>query len=328
MSQLSEFQKTCDQELIMYLQKKEGELSKVSAEASILIRIISTFIQNGGKRIRPALYYFASTSYGANKEEALKLSLTFELFQTFCLIHDDIIDQSPLRRGQQTVHIKHDIPTAILAGDMALMLADEIFLAEYPSSSVKQIYNTFKQEVLLGEYLDTIFHQDATTVMDLKTARYTFMRPVELGLQHAEVDQHIIDIWKSAMHDIGIAFQLKDDLMGVFGSEDDMGKSPDSDLQEGKYTHLIELFKRHASTSQLEEFNTLFKKKELTHADCDNLRTMLREYDIPSVIQQEITQSIQHTKKKLNAISHVVLHDVAEEILSFIQDMRMIKYSL
>ena len=178
MSQLSEFQKTCDQELILHLQKKELELSKVSAEASILIRIISTFIQNGGKRIRPALYYFASISYGANKEEALNLSLTFELFQTFCLIHDDIIDQSPLRRGKPTVHTEYDIPTAILAGDMALMLADELFFAENLSSSIKQIYDTFKQEVLLGEYLDTIGHQDAKTVMDLKTARYTFMRPV------------------------------------------------------------------------------------------------------------------------------------------------------
>ncbi len=326
MSQLSEFQKTCDQELILHLQKKELELSKVSAEASILIRIISTFIQNGGKRIRPALYYFASISYGANKEEALNLSLTFELFQTFCLIHDDIIDQSPLRRGKPTVHTEYDIPTAILAGDMALMLADELFFAENLSSSIKQIYDTFKQEVLLGEYLDTIGHQDAKTVMDLKTARYTFMRPVELGLQNAEVDQKIIEAWKRIMHDIGITFQLKDDLMGVFGSEDSIGKSVDSDLQEGKHTHLIELFKKRASVVQLKQFNTLFEKKEVTHADCDNLRTMLKEYDIPSVIQQEITQSIQYTKKKLNAISHVVLHDVAEEILLFIQDMRMIKY--
>lgn len=326
MSQLSVFQKSCNEALEEYLQKKECELSKVSAEASILIGIISSFIKQGGKRIRPALYYFASTSYGANKDEVLRQSMTFELFQTFCLMHDDIIDLSPLRRGKATVHTEYDIPTAILAGDMALMCADELFFEKPLSSTVKHIYNSFKQEVWLGEYLDTTGHKDVKTVMDLKTARYTFMRPVELGLQKTEVDQKIIDIWKSAMHDIGITFQLKDDLMGIFGSEKVIGKSVDSDLQEGKHTHLIELLKKRASPAQLEQFNTLFKKKKLSHTDCDNLRTMLIDQGIPSTIQQEITQSIQHTKKKMQSIPHVALHDVVEDIISFIQDMRMIKY--
>jgi len=325
MSKISSFKKECDSSLLEYLQKKKSNLSKISSDASILIRIISSFIQNGGKRIRPALYYFASTSYGMNKEEALRISLTFELFQTFCLIHDDIIDQSPLRRGKPTVHTQHDTPTAIMAGDMALMLADEIFFAKQPSASVKQIYDIFKQEVLLGEYLDTIHHPDIESTMDIKTARYTFIRPVELGLQAAKVDEKTIDAWKGIMRTIGMSFQLKDDLLGVFGSEVKTGKSSDSDLQEKKKTHIIKLFKEQAAPDQLQKFTSLFEKKELSHEDCNSIRSLFATYDISPSIQKEILQNIDYSKEKLHKIPHVALHDVVKEALFFISDMSMIK---
>ncbi|MDA1316741.1 MAG: polyprenyl synthetase family protein [bacterium] len=324
MKNISSFKKECDGALIEFLQKKETELSTMSNDASILIRIISSFIQNGGKRIRPALYYFASTSYGIDKNEAMRLSLTFELFQTFCLIHDDIIDQSPLRRGNKTVHSQYNIPTAILAGDMALMLADEIFFEKPPSASVKQTYDTFKQEVLLGEYLDSTNHPDVETIMDLKTARYTFIRPVELGLQTAQVDQKIIDTWKHIMYQIGIAFQLKDDLTGVYGIEVITGKSSDSDLQEKKNTYLIELFKQNASTDQLKVFNNLFKKKKLKSGDCDQIRSLFTQCTIPTLVQAEIIQKVNNSKESLHSIPYVKLHDLVEEVLAHIVDFGMI----
>ena len=125
--------------------------------------------------MRPAIFYYAFLSYASqNSTKVLKLSFIFELFHSFALIHDDIIDNSDLRRGKPTVHKKYDLSTAILAGDLALMLADEIFSQEITKLQIINLYNEFKQELVIGEYLDTIRIDDVNKIMELKTARYSF----------------------------------------------------------------------------------------------------------------------------------------------------------
>ncbi|PIT88973.1 MAG: hypothetical protein COU27_02800, partial [Candidatus Levybacteria bacterium CG10_big_fil_rev_8_21_14_0_10_36_7] len=210
-------------------------------DGSRLLSVVADFISNSGKLFRPALFYFAFTSHNRNISLAKKQCLIFEFIHSFWLIHDDLIDQAELRRGKQTVHKKYNLATAVLGGNLALMLADEIFYGMQPSSKLQKIYDSFKQEVLIGQYLDSIGSTNIQTVMELKTARYSFVRPVEIGLQMAGVDGKTVAYWKKLMHRIGMTFQLKDDLLGVFGDVKKIGKSADSDLIEGKNTLLIQL---------------------------------------------------------------------------------------
>ena len=299
MKQLREFQTMFDVRIFEFLKRKKEEFSLIDSETIVFIDILSEFIKNGGKRIRPALFYFATKSYKGNLDDALVQSMSFEFFQAFCLIHDDIIDKSELRRGNPTVHTKYGQNTAILVGDMALMIADEIFFSLDCSDKVIKTYNSFKQEVLMGEYLDSIGSKNTQKVMELKTARYTFVRPVELALQLLDIDPNKIDRWKNVLLSIRNSFQLKDDLIGVFGDEKIIGKSSDSDLREGKYTRLIKLFEQEAQSSERVAFNQLFKKSTLSHNDCQMFRKMLENKKVPQQVKQQIHQDIVTIKQEL-----------------------------
>jgi len=324
MKNLQNFQKLFDIAIFQYLRKKEAQLSQIDSDASVLIRILTEFIKNGGKRIRPALFYYASVSYGGDKEDALMRSMAFELFQTFCLIHDDLIDKSDLRRGKPTVHTKYGQATAILSGDMAMMIADEVFLKFESSERVKKTYNIFKQEVILGEYLESIGSKDTQKVMDLKTARYSFVRPVELAFFILNRDQQLINIWKKVLHEIGMIFQLKDDLMGVFGKKESIGKSTTSDLQEGKYTQLIEFFDTKASSSKKQQFYHVFKQGHLSEKDSHLLRNMLKEENVPEKMIDKISKKNFVIKQDLKKIHEVPLHHILYDILAGIEDMSVI----
>jgi len=324
MRNLREFQKIFDVRIFEYLKKKKAEFLLIDSEAIVFIDILSEFIKNGGKRIRPALFYFATKSYKGNLDDALTRSIAFEFFQAFCLIHDDIIDQSKLRRGNPTVHTKYGQNTAILVGDMALMIADEIFFSLACSDLVTKTYNHFKQEVMIGEYLDLLGSKNTQKVMELKTARYTFVRPVELALQLLALDQNQIDRWKNVLLSIGNTFQLKDDLVGVFGDEKIIGKSSDSDLFEGKYTELVRLFEIEADENEHRKFHALFGTSELDNVGCDELRNMLIEKRAPQKIQKIILKNSIHIKQKLQAIDEVALHGILAEVLSNIENMSMI----
>src|SRR3989339_411248 len=190
MKLLSDFKKQFDKEINIYLDKKIKLAEKIDKKASDLFKIIQEFINNGGKRLRPAIFYFAFLSYSPqNPTKILKLSFIFELFHSFALIHDDIIDNSNLRRGELTVHKKYNLSTAILAGDLALMLADEIFTEQIKGRKIIDLYNEFKQELLIGEYLDTVKIDDVDKIMELKTARYSFVKPAVIALNLSIVDK-------------------------------------------------------------------------------------------------------------------------------------------
>ena len=151
MKQLREFQTMFDVRIFEFLKRKKEEFSLIDSETIVFIDILSEFIKNGGKRIRPALFYFATKSYKGNLDDALVQSMSFEFFQAFCLIHDDIIDKSELRRGNPTVHTKYGQNTAILVGDMALKIANEkVFSLDCSNKEIKT-YNSCKQAALMGE---------------------------------------------------------------------------------------------------------------------------------------------------------------------------------
>jgi len=310
MKLLENFQKEFNGEIEFYLEKKEKEWENLDKEAPFLIKIIKEFIERGGKRLRPAIFYYAYLSYAKEKlKEIFKLSLVFELFHTFALIHDDIIDRSNLRRNKPTIHKKYDLPTAILVGDLSLMLADELFfyglenlkLANERRRKIVGLYNQLKQEVLIGEYLDYKKINNVYKIMELKTARYSFVKPAAIGFNLAGVEEKEIIKWEKILKETGILFQISDDFLGTFAKAKAIGKPIDSDLKEGKNTLVVEKFLERASRQEKEKFFSFFGKGKIKKEDFSWYKNILFKYKIFDNLKHQIIKQSEEIREKLQA---------------------------
>jgi len=264
---LNEFKVRLDSVLESFLSIKTIEAGEISSEAAGLVNEIGRFTRNGGKRVRPLFVYAGYLSSGGLAQEAILVaSLSVEMLHTFALIHDDIIDNSDLRRGQPTTHkmfeSTHQIkkfkgnPTefglsaAILAGDIAVSFANEILNeSPFPNERIrraKYYFNKMKQEVEIGQYLDVVngYKQEVNEdevlkVLEYKTAKYTVERPLHIGAALAGADPDIYKVFTAYGLPFGQAFQIQDDILGTFGETKKIGKPNDSDIKEGKKTILI-----------------------------------------------------------------------------------------
>lgn len=232
---------------------------------------LEDFVLRGGKRTRPA---FAWTGWlgaggdpsGDQAESVLTACAALELVQACALIHDDIIDSSRTRRGFPTVHVDFEdrhrdhgwggdsahfgVSVAILIGDLALTWADDMVAAAGLDAAARArfapVWAAMRTEVMGGQLLDV--HGEAGAddsvaaalrINRYKTAAYTVERPLHLGAALARADPELIAAYREFGTDIGIAFQLRDDLLGVFGDPAVTGKPSGDDLREGKRTVLV-----------------------------------------------------------------------------------------
>lgn len=200
----------------------------------------------GGKRIRPVLALLGNELFGGNAEDALPAAMAVELFHNFSLIHDDLMDHSPMRRGQATVHEKWNSTIAILSGDLMLVKAFEP-LHRLPSSIQKDCRYWFEKtaiEVCEGQQLDMNFeHEKSITTNDyiamitLKTA-VLLGCSLYLGARTGGASVHDAEQLAEAGKELGIAFQLRDDYLDAFGGEE-FGKRIGNDILANKKTFLL-----------------------------------------------------------------------------------------
>ncbi|MBT2458322.1 polyprenyl synthetase family protein [Streptomyces sp. ISL-86] len=237
------------------------------------------FVFAGGKRLRPLLcvcgWYAAG---GSGKPDAVvQAAAALEMFHAFALIHDDLMDHSDTRRGSPTVHrslAEHHRPAwgraaaerlgasgAILVGDLALAWSDELLhTASLPPgrlAAVLPIIDTMRSEVMYGQYLDLLAtgrpSGDVTIPMRIiryKTAKYTVERPLHVGAAIAGAGSGTLDTLSAYALPLGEAFQMRDDLLGVYGDPVQTGKSCLEDLREGKHTVLLALALQRADPAQ------------------------------------------------------------------------------
>lgn len=317
MNLLSDFKKQFDREINIYLDEKIKLAEKIDKKGSDLFKIIKEFINNGGKRFRPAIFYYAYLSYSSkNLLSALKFSFIFELFQSFALIHDDIIDNSDLRRGHPTVNKKYDLSAAILSGDLALMLTDEVFIQERNKFETINLFNEFKQELLIGQYLDTIKINNVNKIMELKTARYSFIKPAEIALSMVEADKNDVEKWKDILKETGILFQMKDDFEGTLADEKTLGKPTDSDIKEGKNTLLTEKFLKKSNSQEKKRFYTFFGKQNLKKDDFIWYKNVLAKYKIDNEIKENIINGLIKIEKELDIhFPNKILAQLMKEVI-------------
>lgn len=244
-----------------------GVASSVSIkEPEHLYEPIKYILSIGGKRVRPALTLMTCDVLTGKYEEALPAALAVELFHNFSLMHDDIMDNAPLRRGQQSVHEKWDVNTAILSGDAMLILAYRFF-ENYDPVKFRDLSRLFSKTALLvceGQQLDMDFEkredveiEEYLQMIENKTA-VLLGAAMEMGAIVAGASEEEKSIMYEFGKNLGVAFQLQDDYLDVFGDPDSFGKQVGGDIMENKKTYLYLMVKELGTDVQIQEMMNLF----------------------------------------------------------------------
>ncbi|HEX6351923.1 polyprenyl synthetase family protein [Actinophytocola sp.] len=264
-----------------YLTERRADLPELAQTFATAVDTLSDFALRGGKRIRPTFAWWGwraagGAASGPDAEAVLTAVSALELIQTCALVHDDLMDASELRRGNPTVHVRFaeahragawlgeperfGMAAAILLGDLALAWADDMFTGAPLSEDMRQAarapWLAMRAEMFAGQYLDVLAQAEgdesedrALGVARLKTAAYTVERPLHMGVALAGAEADTITAVRRFGTDIGVAFQLRDDLLGVYGDTEVTGKPAGDDLREGKRTLLVSLGLRYAEAA-------------------------------------------------------------------------------
>lgn len=247
---------------------------RLGEEVDVPLADLEDFVEGGGKRIRPAYCHWGWVIGGGDpqSDDAMGGGCALELLHAFALVHDDVMDGSPTRRGSPTVWARFidrhqeagwqgegrrfGEAAAILVGDIAMVMADRC-LGNAPPE-VRQVWDALRTELNMGQYLDVlgtargaVTADGARTIMRNKTAGYTIVRPLQLGAALAGRADLADDLEAHGMP-LGIAFQMRDDMLGAFGDSDRTGKPVGDDLTEGKPTVLLALARDAATPAQLD----------------------------------------------------------------------------
>jgi geranylgeranyl diphosphate synthase type II len=238
----------------------------VVKEPKNLYEPIDYILSLGGKKLRPILALLSADAFGIDYRKALDVALAIEVFHNFTLIHDDIMDDAPLRRGKVTVHEKWDINTGILSGDAMLILAYQ-YLESYDAPVFKKLTQLFSKtgvEVCEGQQLDIDFE----TRTDVSLEEYMYMIKLKTSvlvgsaLQMGAIIAEVSDEQSSKIYDfglnLGIAFQLQDDYLDAFGDPEIFGKQVGGDIIENKKTYLYLLTLDTLKGKEKEKFEELF----------------------------------------------------------------------
>jgi len=225
---------------------------------------INYILQLGGKRLRPVLTLMTAEIFETNHIIALDAALSIEVFHNFSLVHDDIMDDAPLRRGQETVHEKWDINTGILSGDAMLIMAYQLF-ENYPPDTFQALAKLFSKtalEVCEGQQYDVDFEtRDNVTISEyLKMIEYKTAVLVGAAMKMGAIVANANEDDQNSVYQfgrlLGIAFQLQDDYLDAFGDPKTFGKQVGGDIIENKKTYLylkaLEFLKENESR-QLEQ---------------------------------------------------------------------------
>lgn len=252
---------TYNDALIQHLEKKVSV-----KEPKSLYEPIQYILNLGGKRLRPILTLMTTDFFGASYTDALDASLAVEMFHNFSLVHDDIMDNAPLRRGNETVHEKWDTNTGILSGDAMLILAYQLF-ETYEPSIFRQLAILFSKtalEVCEGQQYDVDFETrtDVTIPEYIKMIEYKTAVLIGASLQMGAIIAKASSSCKDKIYDfgkyLGIAFQLQDDYLDAFGNPETFGKQVGGDIMANKKTFLYLTALQKSTLSQAKMLTSMF----------------------------------------------------------------------
>ena len=242
------------------------ETLSLQKEPKNLYEPIQYIISLGGKRLRPVLTLMASEIFDIDCKKALAAATAVEVFHNFSLIHDDIMDDAPLRRGNETVHEKWNINTGILSGDAMLILAYQFF-EQYEPKTFRELAKLFSKtalEVCEGQQYDVDFEtrDDVSIAEYLKMIEYKTAVLVGAAMKMGAIVAETSEENKNLIYDfglnLGIAFQLQDDYLDAFGNPETFGKQVGGDIIENKKTYLYLKALEFGNSEEKEQLLHLF----------------------------------------------------------------------
>jgi geranylgeranyl diphosphate synthase type I len=326
--------------LTSFLDIQEERLAAIGPELAEQVQAARD-ATSGGKRLRPSFCYWGFRAAGGDPEQQpiLKAAASLEMLHVSALVHDDVMDSSDVRRGAPAAHRRFEalqrarseasgrggdpvgfgIGAAILLGDLCLIWADEMMHTSgfdaASLASASKFFDAVRVEVTAGQYLDLVAQASGEADMDralrvlrYKAATYTVERPLHIGAALGRGGQQLIDSLSAYGLPLGEAFQLRDDLLGVFGDPALTGKPAGDDLREGKRTVLTAYAVDHASEVQLTEFDRLFGRPDLDDDEIQLLREILQDSRAVQACEDLITE---RTEDALDALERSPIEDKA-----------------
>jgi geranylgeranyl diphosphate synthase type I len=308
-----------DELLERFLAARAAELAELDPRLSALAGEIGGLVAAGGKRLRPAFVFWGHQAGGGDDPAVVHVAAAVEMLHTFALLHDDVMDRAVTRRGRPVAQRRFaalhatdrlggddewfGTSAAILAGDLAFVWADQL-LDLAPTVGLAPVRRTFtalRVEVMAGQYLDLRLDgatradpDDARRVALLKSGRYTVTRPLQVGLALAGGNDTRVAAALAGYGDaIGVAFQLRDDILGLFGDPALTGKGTGDDLRAGKRTLLMVRALALASPRQRVILNSSLGDPNLGHGEVERCREIVVETGALAAVETLLAS--QHT---------------------------------
>ncbi|MDT7547177.1 MAG: geranylgeranyl diphosphate synthase, type [Actinomycetota bacterium] len=334
-----------DKALAAFLSGQGTRLDAISASLVSVQDAISDFLLTGGKRMRPAFCYWGWRGAGGqDTDAAVAAAACLELLQACALIHDDVMDRSDTRRGRPAMHRRfaalhrgeqwHGDPeafgmsAAILLGDLCLIWADEMLntsgIGAEALLRAQPVYDEMRVELMAGQYLDLIEQargggtvESALRVARYKSAKYTIEKPLHLGAVLAGAGQDVLDGYSGYGLPLGEAFQLRDDVLGVFGDPSQTGKPAGDDLREGKRTALIAMALTKATPGQAAVVRRHLGDPHLSSAGVGELREVIRDTGALARVEHLIGELMD------DALTAIAAAPVDEEARRVLQELAL-----
>ena len=316
-----------EERLEAFLRDKTAEATRISPGAEELIRVLSEFTLRGGKRLRAGLVYYGHRCFSGRDTEAVwNVAMWLELVQSFLLIHDDVIDEDDTRRGGRTVHRHYsDLhreryhrrdpehfgeSMAILCGDLALALANEIHgrlvLHEPVRGAILDTMHRMVSHVIYGECMDVlseveaeVSEQDILGIGMLKTASYTVEGPLHMGALLGGAGGEDMERFSRYAIPLGNAFQVQDDILGLFGDAARLGKPVGSDIREGKKTLLILKALEKADPDQRALLERMLGNKDVAEEEVKEIRQLVVETGALDACKEMARKLVEDSRRAL-----------------------------
>lgn len=320
-----------DAELAAFLDERAAALDRLGPDVVPVLEAARSLVLDGGKRLRPIFVYWGwRTVRGADDDDRALVgaAASLELLHACALVHDDVMDASATRRGRPsahtafaTMHRAHawtgdpDVfgtAAAIVLGDLLLSWADAMFArAGVAGGTARGVYDEMRQLVMAGQYLDVLSQargafdaDEALRVIEFKTSKYTIEGPLHLGAAVADAPAPVFEVLTAYGLALGEAFQLRDDVLGVFGDPSVTGKPAGDDLREGKHTLLTALAMEAAGTEEARTLRAGLGDRALDDGQVAELRGVIVATGALDQVEQRIAERAAQARAAL-ATQHV-----------------------
>ena len=329
-----------EEELSIFLNRESAYLNSISSDLSPVSDSLTSFLLDSGKRLRPLFAYAGFAAAGGGLEKSVTRAMAaLELLQACALIHDDLMDGSDTRRGKPSIHRhfesvhvqeqldgfapQYGLSAAVLLGDLALVWSDQMLntagLTTEQYARVMPFYNEMRVELMAGQFLDIHEQTQKDTSVDrsmkiarYKSGKYTIERPLHLGAAMTSSSKDVTDALSAYGLPLGEAFQLRDDLLGVFGDPSVTGKPAGDDLREGKRTVLIAMTNERQSDAQREMARKFFGKPDIDAAGVAILQEIIESTGARAELEATIDRL---TEESLTAAQSQVFTDDGKALL-------------